>query len=210
MKIVIFGSSGETGKALVRQALQRGYEVNAFARRPGKIDIGDPRLHLVEGDALDEASVRRAVEGMDAAVSVLGVRMGQPPSTVRSTGTAAIVAALTDAGVRRFVSCSTVGAGVHLQSLPWLARMLLPRIVGAWRLEEAGRQEDIVRSSRLDWTVLRPPRLIGGPATGKYRIGEDIVAGFSAKLTRGNLATAMLEQLESERFLRRLPTVCDS
>lgn len=209
MKIVIFGSSGETGKALVRQALQRGHEVYAFARRPGEIGIGDPRLHPLEGDVLDEASVRRAAEGMDAAVSVLGVRMGQPPSTVRSTGTANIVAALTAAGVRRFVSCSTVGAGGHLQTLPWLTRMMLPRIIGAWRLEEAGRQEDIVRSSGLDWTVLRPPRLVDGPLTGKYRIGEDLVAGFGAKLTRGNLATAMLDQLESERFLRRLPIVLD-
>lgn len=207
MKIVIFGSSGETGKALVRQALQRGHEVNAFARRPVDVGIDDPRLHHVEGNVLDLTSVRRAVEGVDAAVSVLGVRMGQPPSTTRSVGTAIIVSALTDAGVRRFVTCSTVGAGAHLKTLPWPARLLLPRIVGAWRLEEAGRQEDIVRSSGLDWTVLRPSRLVDGSATGTYRIEEDLVAGFGAKLTRGDLAAALLDEVESGRFLRRLPTV---
>lgn len=209
MRIAIFGSTGGTGKSLVRQALQRGHEVVAFARRPGEIGIDDPRLTLVGGDVLDAAAVRRTVDGTDAAVSVLGVRMGQPASTVRSTGTGRIVSALAEAGVRRFVSCSTVGAGAHLQSLPWLARMLLPRVVGAWRLEEAGRQEDVIRASRLDWTILRPPRLVDGPATGTYRIGEDLAAGFGGKLTRGNLAAALLDQLESDRFLHRLPTVCD-
>jgi putative NADH-flavin reductase len=153
--------------------------------------------------------VRRAVEGLDAALSVLGVRMGQPPSTTRSAGTANIVSALEDVGVCRFVSCSTVGAGAHLQTLPWLARVFLPRIVGAWRLEEAGRQEDIIRSSGLDWTVLRPPRLVDGRPAGKYRIGEDLIAGFGAKLTRESLAAALLDEVESGRFLRRFPTVCD-
>ncbi len=209
MKIVIFGSTGETGKALVREALKRGHEVHAFARRPADLGVQNPHLHPVQGDVLDKATVQRAVRGMDAAISVLGVRLGQPQSTVRSAGTANIVAALTAEGVRRFVSGSTVGAGQHLQTLPWLARMLVPRIVGAWRLEEAGRQEEIVRGSTLDWTILRPPRLLDGEATGTYRIGEDLATGFGAKLIRGDYARALLDQLESSRFLRQLPTICN-
>lgn len=209
MKVVIFGSTGETGKALVSQALRRGYDVHAFARRPADVGIQDARLHLIQGDVLDRVAVQHAVAGMDAAVSVLGVRLGQPQSTVRSTGTANIVAALTAEGVRRFVCGSTVGAGRHLQTLPWLARMLVPRIVGAWRLEEAGRQEDIVRGSALDWTILRPPRLVDGEATGTYRIGENLATGFGSKLTRGDYAHALLDELESKRFLRQSPTICN-
>jgi putative NADH-flavin reductase len=83
----------------------------------------------------------------------------------------------------------------------------LPKIVGAWRLEEAGLQEDAIRASSLDWVILRPPRLVDGPAAGKYRIGSDVVSGFGSKLTRADLATALLDQLESNQFLHCTPTV---
>ncbi|PKO26495.1 MAG: epimerase [Betaproteobacteria bacterium HGW-Betaproteobacteria-9] len=207
-KIVIFGSTGTTGKLLVRQALERGHEVFAFARRPADIGGKDVRLHRVQGDVMNLVDVQQAVQGMDAALSVLGVRMGQPQSNLRSVGTDHIVSALTMAGVNRFVSVSTVGAGAHLQSLPWLARLLLPHIVGSWRLEEAGRQENIISSSQLDWTILRPPRLVDGASRGDYRMGEDMSIGLGAKLARVDLARAILDQLDSNRYLRSLPTVC--
>lgn len=209
MKILIFGSTGATGTALVRQGLERGHEVFAFARNPEQIGLSDARLRLVRGDVLDAHAVSGAVKGMDAAISALGVRIGEPVSTVRSVGTRNIVEALEGASVYRFVSVSTVGAGAHLNTLPWIARVLLPRVVGRWRLQEAGLQEDAIRSSRLGWTVLRPPRLVDGQADGKYRIGETLATGFGAKLTRGNLAAALLDQLETNRFLNKAATVSD-
>jgi putative NADH-flavin reductase len=207
MKLVIFGSNGSTGLALVQQALQRGHDVVAFARQPEDLKISHPHLRTFKGDVLDLAAVRAAVAGTDAAISALGVRMGQAQSTTRSQGTSNIVQALTEAGVRNFVSVSTVGAGAHLQTLPWIARFLLPKIVGAWRLEEAGRQEDIVRASKLDWTILRPPRLVDAPVTGRYQIGTTLASGFGAKISRADLATALLDQIGTWKFVRATPTV---
>lgn len=155
----------------------------------------------------DLESVRGVVKGAQGAISVLGVRVGQAQSTARSDGTRNIVGALTEAGVSRFVSNSTVGAGAHLQTLPWIARFLLPKIIGAWRLEEAGLQEEAIRASRLDWVILRPPRLVDGPAAGRYQIGTNLVSGFGSKLTRADLAAALLDQLESNQFLHATPTV---
>jgi putative NADH-flavin reductase len=207
MKLVIFGSTGGTGVELIQQALKRGHEVVAFARQPNDLTLSHPHLRVVRGDVQDLASVRAVVNGAQAAISVLGVRMGQAQSTARSEGTRNIIQALTEAGVRRFVSNSTVGAGAHLQTLPWIARFLLPKIIGAWRLEEAGLQEDAIRASSLDWVILRPPRLVDGPAAGKYQIGANLVSGFGAKLTRADLATALLDQLDSNKFLHATPTV---
>ena len=39
MRLTIFGATGKTGKHLVRQALEAGYEVTAVARDPSKLDI---------------------------------------------------------------------------------------------------------------------------------------------------------------------------
>jgi len=38
MKLVIFGSTGGTGRELVKQALEQGHMVTAYARNPVKID----------------------------------------------------------------------------------------------------------------------------------------------------------------------------
>jgi putative NADH-flavin reductase len=207
MKVVIFGSTGVTGLALVQQALQHGHDVVAFAREPNAVNISHARLQVVRGDVLDFSAVEHAVRGVDAAISVLGVRMGQARSAARSDGTRNIVKALNAADVRRFVSVSAVGAGAHLQTLPWIARKLLPLLVGTWRLEEAGLQEDVIRASNLDWVILRAPRLVDGPDAGSYRAAENLVTGFGDKLSRGVLAKALLDQLKANQFVHATPTV---
>lgn len=207
MKIVVFGSTGGTGLQVIDQALARGHEVVAFARNPAVLTHTHPGLQRVTGDVRDAEAVRRAVAGADAAVSALGVRLGQPPGTVRSEGTRQIVAALTAAGVQRFVSVSTIGVGDSVDRLSWAGRLLLPRIIGAERLLEAEKQEQLIRRSTLDWTIIRPARLVDAPSTGASRLGTDLQTGLSAKTTRADLAKALLDQLDSRTFLRACPTL---
>jgi len=207
MKIVVFGSTGGTGIELIKQAIKRGHEVTAFARDPSQIPISDSTVRMVKGDVLDLKTVAVAVAGAQAAISALGVRLGQSPGTVRSEGTRNIVTALSAADVRRFVSVSTVGVGDSLNRLSFFARFLLPRIIGTERLEEAERQEQIIRQSSLEWTILRPTRLVNGLAIGRYQIGGDLRTGMGSKLARADLAAALLEQLETAEFLRQTPTV---
>lgn len=207
MKIVVFGSTGGTGLELIKQALKRGHEVSAFARDPSKISISDAKLRTHKGDVLDLNSVTAAVTGAQAAVSALGVRLGESPGTVRSEGTRNIVAALSAANVRRFVSVSTVGVGDSLNRLSFFAGIFLPRIIGPERLKEAERQEETIRQSSLEWTILRPTRLVNDAALGRYQIGNDLHTGMSSKLARADLATALLDQLEKTDFLRQTPTV---
>jgi uncharacterized protein YbjT (DUF2867 family) len=39
MKLTIFGSTGETGRLVTHQALAKGHEVVAYARKPAKLGI---------------------------------------------------------------------------------------------------------------------------------------------------------------------------
>ena len=50
MKITIFGATGKTGQFMLKQALERGYEVVAFVRSPQKITLRDPHLTVVQGE----------------------------------------------------------------------------------------------------------------------------------------------------------------
>lgn len=74
MKVLIFGATGGTGRALVAQALEQGHAVTAFARDPAKVQSKHPNLTVAQGNMLDPASVEAAVKGQDAVLSALGTR----------------------------------------------------------------------------------------------------------------------------------------
>ena len=45
MKLIIFGSTGGTGRQVVGQALEQGHDVTAFVRSPEKLDQKHEKLH---------------------------------------------------------------------------------------------------------------------------------------------------------------------
>jgi putative NADH-flavin reductase len=57
MKLVIFESTGSIGHQLVVQALEQGHTVTGFVHNPAKLEIEHANLTVVQGDALDSASV---------------------------------------------------------------------------------------------------------------------------------------------------------
>jgi uncharacterized protein YbjT (DUF2867 family) len=62
MKLLIFGATGGTGRELLKQALDQGHHVVAFARDPVKLDdFQNANVQVVRGDVLDSAAVEDAV-----------------------------------------------------------------------------------------------------------------------------------------------------
>jgi len=75
VKLLVFGATGGTGRALVEQALEQGHLVTAFARDPAKVRVTHQNLTIARGNMLDVASVEAAVQGHDAVLSALGTRL---------------------------------------------------------------------------------------------------------------------------------------
>ena len=78
MRLLVFGASGRTGRLLVRQALDQGQVVTAFARDPARVRLTHANLRTVRGDVLEPDTVRTAVAGQDAVLSALGTRLPIP------------------------------------------------------------------------------------------------------------------------------------
>ncbi|HEV2021458.1 MAG TPA: SDR family oxidoreductase [Terriglobales bacterium] len=75
MKVLIFGATGGTGRALLEQALEQGHVVTAFARDPAKVRSTHQNLTVAQGNMLDLNSVEAAVKGQDAVLSALGTHL---------------------------------------------------------------------------------------------------------------------------------------
>jgi putative NADH-flavin reductase len=207
MKLVIFGASGGTGHFLVEQALAKGHEVTAFDRHPGALTIQDPKLFRIQGDVFDAAQVEAAIAGQDVVICVLGVKPGTTVP-VCSTGTKHIVAAMQKLGVKRFIcqSSFTVAAlDGEWQEAPWILPLILPFCpkLKATFVDQV-KQEQFVRQSNLDWTIVRPARLTNNPRTGTYKVGDPLKIGLSSKISRADVADFLLKQLSDNTYLHRV------
>ena len=210
MKTIVFGATGPTGLLIVDKLLDAGEDVVAFARTPSKLGREHPRLSIVRGDVYDAASVRDAIADCDAVVSALGVPYSFKPVSVYSRGARHIVDGMRSAGVRRLVAITSGGTypGRDPVNPFFFERILKPLF---HRLYDDMRElETIVQATDLDWTILRPPRLLDKDATGKARVAPETfaIAGGST-VSRADLADVVVQALLGSKLVRTAAAVAD-
>ncbi len=206
MKLIVFGSTGGTGRELVTQALAQGHDVTAFARSAAKLDVEHTNLTVAQGDVADAAVVRDAVPGHDAVLCAIGAP-AVVRTTVRADGTRNIVGAMEQAGVRRLVCQSSLGIGdSRAVRLPFYLKRIVIPVLLRHGFADHERQEQIIRQSRLDWTIVRPATMTDGDRTGVYRRGlADTTERLKIKISHADVADFMLRQLTDDSYLRLAP-----
>ncbi|MER6994710.1 SDR family oxidoreductase [Streptomyces sp. NPDC000410] len=194
MKLTVFGATGGIGQEIVRQALAAGHEVTAVVRDPARLTVTGERLEVRVARFDDPEALRQAVAGRDAVLSGLGPR-GTKQAGVTSRLTRPVVEALEATGTRRFLAVSAAPLGPVPENetflLRYVATPLVSRVLRK-HYDDLRVMEDDMRRSATDWTAVRPPRLTDGPLTGRYRtaVGTNLRGG--AKISRADVAHAML------------------
>jgi uncharacterized protein YbjT (DUF2867 family) len=205
MRVLVFGASGATGRLVVKESLDRGHQVLAFVRDPAKLDLSHPRLTVVQGDVRSAADVDLAVQRADAVVSVIGpIPRGSSGENVCSVGVANIVNSMSKHGVKRLVCLSDYGNG-ETRTKGMYARYLWLTIRA--HLEDKERMEETVKSSDLDWTIVRPTILTDGTKTGTYKVGPEIKIGLYPTISRHDVADFIVRQVTDDSFLRSSPSI---
>lgn len=203
MKVIVFGATGNVGRPAVERLLKEGHEVTAFARRPDKIGIDDPKLTLRAGDAFDAADVDNAVRGYDAAVITIGAGMSRK-SLIRSQGTMNVIQAMQKHGVRRLICQSTLGAHESWPNLNFFWKRIMFGALLRPVFRDHELQEKLVRASGLDWTIVRPSAFVDGPATGAFKEGFGPEEhGLKLTISREDIAAFLSRQIGDPTYLRR-------
>ncbi|MGW2218918.1 NAD(P)-dependent oxidoreductase [Nonomuraea sp. NPDC001684] len=200
MRLMVLGATGGTGRQVVEQAVAAGHDVTVLARDPARVPAGE-RVSVIGGDVLTPGPWRDAVAGHEAVLSCLGSTDRGHPTTVYSQGTANVIAAMRDGGVRRLLCLSS--AGLDIPPGTPLGRRLVTRFV-IQRLYRHGyadmrRMEAAVTAAHdIDWTIVRPPMLTDGPLTGRYRTAENAPLAKAGSISRADLAHYLLDHLTGE------------
>ena len=207
MKLTIFGAAGRTGQYLVALALEADHQVTAFARTPDNIIIEDERLTVVQGDVTDAGRVDEAISDSEAVISVLGPASNNRDFAI-STGTRHIVEAMNKRGIRRLII--SAGAGVEdPDDEPKLFNKVMGFLIRTFSnnvYEDMVQTVEIVRTSGLDWTVVRVPMLTDDPAKGDLKTAY-VGKGMGLRITRSDMAAFMLSQLEDDSFIGQAPAI---
>jgi putative NADH-flavin reductase len=207
MKLLIFGATGSIGRQLVEQALAQGHTVTAFARNPARLDLKHAQLKVVQGDVLDYASVEWAVPGHQAVLSALGTS-ALTKNTVRSEGTQNIIRAMEKAGVRRLICLSSIGIGDSRDMLPFHYKYILVPFLLRQGFAEHELEEEWVKQSQTDWTIVRPGAFTNGERTDAYRHSLTVAGNsIKAKISRADVTDFMLKQLKDHTYLHQTPWV---
>jgi uncharacterized protein YbjT (DUF2867 family) len=207
MKVVVLGATGATGRLIVGKAVAKGHEVVALVRsREKAADLAG--AEFVEGDARDPVALTRAIAGCDAVISSLGTAMSPfREVTLLSTATRALVGVMAEQNVRRLVCITGLGAGDSRGHggffFDWVFLPLMLRKV----YEDKNRQEDAIRASTLDWTIVRPTVLNDKPARGGIKALTDLSGVHGGTIARADVAEFVVEQLATDAWLRKAPLI---
>jgi len=105
-KIVIFGSTGQTGVCCVRYAVQKGLKVTAFVRDPNRLPAElAPHVTFFQGSSIIKEDVSKAMEGQDGVIVALGTRNDLQFTTVMSDSLKIILETMVEKGISKISVC---------------------------------------------------------------------------------------------------------
>lgn len=203
MKVTVIGATGRIGSLVVRAAIAAGHEVTALAGHPSS----EPGVRSVVGDIRGRDVMQDALLGAEAVIAAVGPRGNRPAEAIAlEQGMENLVTVATELSLKRLVVLSGAAVDVPGDKKPVLDRLASAVVRRAARhvVEAKQREFKIVSASQLDWTALRPPIVSDGLARG-YRLDLKLRPG--ARVTREDVARALVDQLSDATFIRRAPFV---
>ena len=202
-RLLIVGATGGTGRELVGQALERGYTVTAFVRDPSKISVEHRGLTVIRGDVLAGTSLDAAMRGQEAVLCALGHRRYFGPSRILSEGTRNLLRSMEAHAVSRLVCETSLGIGDSAGRMGLYYTLFVIPVILPFYFWDKTRQERLIAESGVEWVVVRPSALTNGAMRGNHRHGSSVGSFLlTERISRADVAEFMLNQLESDAYLR--------
>ncbi|MFV0534407.1 MAG: NAD(P)-dependent oxidoreductase [Cumulibacter sp.] len=201
-RLTIVGASRGTGALAASLACEAGATVVAVSRSArsaaGQLapqrDRGDGSLTHFAADATDSEALRPALVGATAVLVTVGAP-GRDRGRVRERVTAATIAAMRDSGTQRLIVQSSLGIGeTAFRLTPAMRYLVFPFVLRA-AIADHRVQEAIVRSSGLEWTILRPGKLTEGRPGPPLALPDASDVPIRGQVARIDLATWALSAL---------------
>lgn len=188
MNILVAGATGKTGQYLVKYLLDQGHKPTALVRESSDTSALPKGVELRRGDLGDlQAGV---CDGMDAVIFAAGSGGSTGPEMTRKVdrdGAKRLIDLAHEAGVKRFVMLSSIGAD---QSNP--AGDIAPYLNAKYAADQH------LKGSGMIYSILRPVALTDDGRGADVILGENV--DKSAKASRADVAHVLAEAATLGRY----------
>jgi uncharacterized protein YbjT (DUF2867 family) len=190
MDVVVAGGHGQVALRLERLLTAGGHRARALVRNPdhtADVAAAGAEAVVLDLESAAPADLASTLEGADAVVFAAGAGPGSGPARKRTVdygAAVALMAACQDAGVRRYVMVSSIGAHA-------------PEAAGGSMgpyLEAKAEADAALRASGLDWTIVRPGSLVDEPGTGLVTATTEL--GGRGPVPRDDVAAVLAATLD--------------
>jgi putative NADH-flavin reductase len=215
MRILILGATGRTGKHLVSEALKNGHVVHVLVRDKSKIHIDTEQLKIFEGLPTDRTSLKNAMIGCEAILSVLNISRTsdfpwaklRTPKTFLSDTIKEVVKIAEEEKIKRIIVCSAWGANETKKDLPWWFRWFIDNSNIGVAYYDHELQESIIQKTALNYTIVRPVGLTNFSKEENIRVTINNYPKPKLTISRKSVAGLMLKVLDEGLFIKQTVTL---
>ncbi|CAJ2500439.1 Uu.00g032920.m01.CDS01 [Anthostomella pinea] len=166
-KLLVFGATGATGRIIVERAPELGWKVTVCGKRTLQEQAKNEAITTVEGPLDDEETLRTAIAGQDAMISVFGPSNPRASTAIFIPSYKLILSTMKSEGVRRITARSTFSVP-DAKDKSSLLRWFLVTVLWAvahkvWQTVIGIAKVFDEEGDGVDWTLFRVGFLANGP-----------------------------------------------
>ena len=203
MNITIIGASAGLGLETVKRGLKRNHLITTLSR--SQIEIEENKsLKVLLGDATNKTDLINSIQNADALIITLGTGKNMKPTSLFSDFAKVILEINRESKLDiPLIFVTGFGAGESKYYVPWLVKMFLKYFLKDVYADKT-KMEEIITNSDLNWTVVRPGRLLDKELTEKYRVENKLFKGINVGgINRADVADFLIKQAEKQTELKK-------
>ncbi|AOW11403.1 NAD(P)-dependent oxidoreductase [Flavobacterium gilvum] len=207
IKIAVIGGTGKSGKYLVKQLIEQGFQIKILLRNPDNFSIESNLVETVVGNVTDYDSVYTLLKDCQAVVSTLGLGITASEPTIFSQASTNVLQAMNVLHITRYIVTTGLNVDAPLDKKS-------PKVVFAtnwmkenYPLSTANKQSEyeLLEASTIDWTLVRLPLIEQTDESFETNVSLEDCLGD--KISATDLAHFIIAQLSDRTFVGKSPFI---
>lgn len=205
IKIAVIGGTGKSGKYLVNQLINQGFQLKILLRNPDNFQLKSSLIEVIKGEVTSFSSIHSLIEDCQAVISTLGLGIPASEPTIFSQSTTNVIKAMNECNVHRYI----VTTGLNVDT-PFDRKSSKTSFGTDWMKKtfpisttDKQLEYDILVNSNIDWTLVRLPLI--EQTDERNQVNVDLEDCPGDKISATDLAFFLIEQLSSEAYIKKSP-----
>jgi putative NADH-flavin reductase len=215
MTTLLLGATGRTGTHVLMELLKEGHTVHVIIRDRTKVLPKLDKVVIFEGDITNPNVLHEALLTCEYIVSVLNVSRKsdfpwsklRTPKTFLSDTMQFVLKAANPNIIKKIIICSAWGTNETKSDIPIWFRWLIENSNIGPAYKDHERQEDLLKESKFNFTVVRPVGLTNSNKNQIILETQNYNPNLKLTISRKSLAKFIVRQISNTLYSRQAVTI---